>query len=240
MVAVGWASVSLGSAAVKAEAQLLPTAIIDGIVTDTNLVSLGNATVSMVGSTVRVATDDNGRFRIVALHAGSYVLAVHRIGYVPLATALSVSDGDTLRPSFMLRPVVTALDTMVVSAKSLFTRLSEFEYRRKLGVGHFFTAEEIDKRNEVFVADVIRVVPSVSVSERGPVQVAENIRGLAGCPFQIILDGVPMPPRTNLRDLPPPKDLAGIEIYSGPATIPLQYKFGTASCGVILFWTKSG
>jgi hypothetical protein len=239
---------SLGLAATSVEAQSRPTGIIDGIVTDTNLVSLDHATVSIIGSPVRVATGENGRFRIVALHAGSYVIAVHRIGYVPLAVALSVADGDTLRPSFALRQVVTALDTMVVSVKPLATRLSEFEDRRKLGFGHFITAEEIEKRNEVYVADVIRREPSVGIDEHWPfAQVAVNMRGDASiiaipgpCPFQLFLDGVPMPPGTNLMNLPPPRDLAGIEIYSGPATIPLQYKYGTASCGVILFWTKSG
>jgi hypothetical protein len=49
-----------------------------------------------------------------------------------------------------------------------------------------------------------------------------------------------MPPKTDLATLPPPRDLAGIEIYSGAATIPLQYKFGTTFCGVILLWTKRG
>ena len=72
---------------------------------------------------------------------------------MPLAIALSVTAGDTLRPSFVLRPIVTHLDTMVVSEKSFATRMNEFEYRRELGFGHFITAEEIDKRNEVFVAD---------------------------------------------------------------------------------------
>lgn len=237
--------VAVASAA-RIEAQARPTAIIDGIVTDTNLVSLDNAIVSIFGSSVNVATGENGRFRIVGVQAGSYVVNVHRIGYVPLAVALSVAAGDTLRPSFTMRPMVTPLDTMVVSAKTPATSLSEFEERRKLGFGHFITAEEIERRNEVYVADLIRREPSIGIRETPFAQVAENIRGdasifaLRGCPFQIFLDDVALPSPVNLWTLPPPKDLAGVEIYSGAATIPLKYKVGTASCGVILFWTKRG
>jgi hypothetical protein len=49
-----------------------------------------------------------------------------------------------------------------------------------------------------------------------------------------------MPIPTDLNTIPRPSDLAGIEIYSGPATVPAQYLGQRTTCGVILFWTKSG
>jgi hypothetical protein len=56
------------------------------------------------------------------------------------------------------------------------------------------------------------------------------------------LDGVLLPPSTTLDDLPSPKELAGIEFYASPATIPVQYKStsGTGFCGVVLMWRKDG
>ena len=216
--------------------------VIDGLVSDTNLVALGGATVSILGSDVKVSTGDNGRFRITGLRNGNYILAVHRIGYVPVAVAMALAGVDTLRPSFEMRRIATALDTMIVTAKSAVARLQEFERRRSMGEGHFITAADMERSGSVYVADIIRVVPSVGISEkRAGVQIAYNLRPSShSCPFQIFLDGMPMPSGTNLANLPPPKDLAGIEIYSGPATAPLQYSFGDTSCGVILLWTKSG
>ena len=38
--------------------------------------------------------------------------------------------------------------------------------------------------------------------------------------LQILVDGVPMPPRFPLELLPTPKEIAGIEVYDGPATGP--------------------
>jgi hypothetical protein len=215
--------------------------VIDGVVTDTNLVVLGSATVSLLGSGVRVSTGDNGRFRITGLRSGNYILTVNRIGYVPVAVAMALAEQDTLRPSIELRRVVTALDTMIVTSKTTSGRLQEFERRRALGEGHFITAAEIDKRGSILVADILRVVPSVVIAEPRPgekVAVSNRPSGRF-CPFQLFLDGTPMPTSTNLDNLPPPKDLAGIEIYSGAATIPLQYKYGDVFCGVILLWTRS-
>jgi hypothetical protein len=213
--------------------------MIDGVVTDTNLVALGSATISILGSDVHVSTGGNGRFRIVGLRGGNYILAVHHVGYVPVAIAMAVTDRDTVRPSFTMRRITTALDTMVVTAKTLSRRLSEFEDRRRAGFGHFITGDEIERRNAVYIADIIRTVPSVAIDERRMFQqFAINTRN--NCPFNVIVDGLPMVAGTNLMNLPSPKEIAGIEIYSGPATIPLMYQPFVGNCGVILFWTKRG
>jgi hypothetical protein len=232
----------IAACVLPASAQSRPAAgAIDGVVTDTDLVSLADATASILGSSVQVVTGANGRFRILALPAGQYILVVRRLGYAPSSTVLQVAGGDTLRMSFALERIMTALDTVTVTAKRYSMRMTEFEGRRKAGFGQFMTQGEIEKRNGVYVSDLIRTIMSVNVvpSNRGSGHVAISIRG--GCPFQLFLDGVALPTR-NLDDLPSPRDFAGIEVYSGPAQIPLQYKTtgGSGFCGVILFWTKDG
>ncbi|HEX3865876.1 MAG TPA: carboxypeptidase-like regulatory domain-containing protein, partial [Gemmatimonadaceae bacterium] len=77
------------------------TGVIDGTVTDTNLVALGDAVAAIIGSNLRVATGANGKFRIVGLKPGVYILIVSRHGFVPATTRLDVpSNPDTLRVSF--------------------------------------------------------------------------------------------------------------------------------------------
>jgi hypothetical protein len=215
-----------------ADGQARPApATIDGVVTDTGLVSLPDATASILGSTIQVVTGANGRFRIVGLPAGQYILVVRHLGYAPTSTALQAAPGDTLRMSFALTRIATALDTVVVSTKRYSMRMAEFELRRKAGIGHFMTQAEIEARNTVLAADLMRTFMSVHVVETPRGTIPVNYRGK--CQFRVLLDGV----ASSLDNLPTPKDLAGIEVYSGPAQAPIQYKAG---CGIILVWTKGG
>jgi hypothetical protein len=235
--------IGVGAQLAHAQPRLAPGTI-DGLVTDTTLAPLADATVSILGSSIKVVTGRNGRFRILSLPAGQYILVVRHLGNAPVSTALQVAGGDTLHMSFALERIVTALDTVVVATKHYSMRMAEFEQRRRSGFGEFMTQAEIDKRNGVFVSDLLRTFKSVYVLESGFSAVALNRRfapGTRTCAFQVWVDGVLLPPSVNLHDLPAPKALAGIEVYSGPATIPLSYKTTSgAFCGTILVWTKDG
>jgi CarboxypepD_reg-like domain len=243
-------AVLLGAASQTAGAQT-PRALsaIDGAVSDTSLAPLADATASILGSTVHVATDASGRFRILALPAGQYIIVVRRLGYVPVSAVLQVAERDTIRMSFTLRRLVTELDTVVVSAQWRSMRLAEFEEHRKFGQGQFMTQAQIEARNSVDISDLLRTFMSVNVPSAGPV--TNRRAGISmTCPFKYFIDGVSIPtPKNPDTDLPSPKVLAGIEVYANTATIPLQYKtsggdnifrYGGAFCGVILLWTRDG
>ena len=233
-------SLLLGAGFARPQSSPAP-GVIDGVVSDTSLVSLSGASASLVGTSLEVVTGANGRFRIVGLPAGQYILVVRHIGYASSSTVMQVASGDTLRMSFALRPVVNELGTVVVAGKRLSPKMTEFEDRQKLGFGQFMTQAEIGKRNSVFVGDLVRTFQSVDVVPRGLFGEVAVSRRFGRCPFQVFLDGVALPAPVNLKDLPSPKTLAGIELYSGPATIPLEYKTSTGGfCGVILVWTKDG
>jgi hypothetical protein len=213
---------------------------VDGIVTDTNLVALGNAIVSVLGSGVHVTTTTNGRFRIVSLPAGSYYLVVHRVGYVPISVGVQVAANDTLRASFTMSPIANVLDTVITTAKRLTMRLEEFESRRTAGFGTFLTQVDIEKRQAVVFGDLLRAIPSVYVAHgRMFEEFAASTRS-GGCYMNVYVDNVLLPRPTNLFNLPSPKDVAAIEIYPGSATVPLQYKSANSGCGVILIWTRGG
>ena len=210
---------------------------IDGIVTDASLTPLPDASVTILGSNVRVTTGANGRFRIVQLAPGHYVVAVHHLGYSPVSAAVDIAAEDTLRPSFAMAPIANALDTMVVFGKSLSPKLAEFEERRRLGFGHFLTQADIEKRIAVSINDLLLPIPSVMIIADSVLSRRELPARI--CPFVFYQDGVLLH-ESKLSRLPRPSEIAGIEIYSGSATIPLQYKSANTGCGVILIWTKDG
>ena len=209
--------------------------VVDGFVTDTSLVPLADAVASIVGSGIQVVTGANGRFQIHGLPTGRHYLLIRRLGYQPVSTELRIIEGDTVRASFALERIATALDTVVVAAKRRSARLEEFEARRSLGIGQFMTEAEIEKLNVVEIDDLLhRLTPNRTRPARrlGPGAACER--------QQWYLDGVLLPPTMKSDELPSPKDLAGIEFYASPATIPPQYKTisGGGFCGVVLMWTK--
>jgi hypothetical protein len=56
----------------------------------------------------------------------------------------------------------------------------------------------------------------------------------------VFVDNIAMPTPFNLDLLPSPRNLMGIEVYNGAATMPPQFSGMNRGCGVILVWTKDG
>jgi hypothetical protein len=68
---------------------------------------------------------------------------------------------------------------------------------------------------------------------------------VSACYFAVMVDGQMLTPSGNdkavdLRLLPPPEEVHGLEVFSGPSSIPPQ--FGGVGvdkwCGLIAVWTR--
>jgi len=226
-----------------------PTGTIDGAVTDTGLEPLQGAFVSVPGNKLRIGTGPNGRFRITNVPAGQYLVIVKRVGFRPTSAAVDVPATDTLRLSYMLEPVSTTLDPVLIAEKPFSLRLGEFAARRRVGLGEFMTQEEIEAKNTVFSTELFRRFQSINVSPSRTTVLTEwfalsrresGTLSLSACPMSVYLDNVPLPTPFNLDLLPSPRDLAGIEVYAGASTIPPQFAGFNRGCGVILVWTRDG
>jgi hypothetical protein len=224
-----------------------PFGTIDGVVSDSNLVPIHAAFVSVLGTNIRVGTGPNGRFRITKVPSGQYLLIVKRVGYHPTSAVVEVPANDTARLAYTLNQLSQTLDGVVVTEKSLSVRMLEFEMRRRAGSGQFMTQEEIEKRNSVFPTELFRKFLSIDVAPNRNSSITEYYAlskreggnpSLGACPMQVYLDQVPLPTPFNLDLLPSPRDIAGIEVYAGSATIPPQFNGFNRGCGVILVWTK--
>lgn len=229
-------------------AQRTGRGVIDGLVSDDNLVPLQAAFISILGTPLKIGTGPNGRFRITGVPAGSYLVIVKRVGYRPTSGVVEVPSNDTLRLSYTLDKVdAKALETVVVTEKSPSIKMQEFETRRKLGVGEFMTREQIEKHNSVYSTELLRSFKAVYVANdnSGPITQYYALSKREGgnpqvgaCPMQVYVDQVPLPSPFNLDLLPPPRDLAGIEVYAGASTIPPMFNGYDRGCGVVLIWTR--
>ncbi len=226
--------------------------VVDGIVTDTLLRPLGAADVSVVGIGARVVTTENGRFRLLQVPPGQYLLVARRIGYAPTSGIIQVPVSDTLRLAYTLLRSVSSLDTVRVKERRVSLRMAEFEGRRLQGIGQFITQEDIEKRGSREAADFLRNLRGIEVSRltnqafQGTVALSRREGGSVGgdgtgaCAMQVLLDGIVLPRFFNLDLLPSPKLISGIEVYSGAATAPPQFGGTDRRCGLILIWTRDG
>jgi hypothetical protein len=221
---------------------------IDGIVSDTNLVPLQGAFVSVLGTSIRIGTGPNGRFRITKVPAGQYLLIVKRIGFRPTSAVIDVPATDTLRLAYTLEQVgVDVLNPVIVTEKSPSKKMADFEQRRRLGVGQFMDAQQIDAHNSARATEILRNFTTVNVSQDNSTAITKYYAlskreganpQLGACPMQLYVDQVPLPSPFNLDLLPAPREIAGIEVYAGASTIPPQFNGYDRGCGVILVWTK--
>jgi len=139
-------------------------------------------------------------------------------------------------------------------------RMMAFEERRRMGMGRFLTREDLAKRDNALLSDVLRMtgIPLMRRPTRcgGGFSVASNrgtgsIRKLprcggqpmpAGCYMAVYLDGVRLwalgqVDPTNIDSFAP-RDLEGVEVYRGSARAPVEYSGTDHACGVILLWTR--
>lgn len=225
---------------------------IEGVVRDTALRPLFGADVAVIGTNVRLKTGSNGRFRLFQIPYGQYLVVVRQIGYAPTSAILDVAADDTLRLAYTLERSSNVIDTMRVIGTRVSLRMLEFEKRRQSGIGQFITQEYIEKRGSMAVSDFLRNVGGLEVSRLTSEQFQGTIAlsrreggsilgdGAGACPMQVLLDGIVLPRNFNLDLLPSPKQISGIEVYTGPATVPAQFGGVDRRCGVIAVWTRDG
>lgn len=203
---------------------------------------LGDARVLLKGSGHGAFTDSTGHFTIRDAPAGRDTLQVSLIGFAEEQVPLTLKPDHTTRVTLMLSETVLRVEDITVEVQSPrreIGKLSEFWDRQERGLGHFITPQEIEEANPQHGSDLLRMVPGVRVGayQLGQASVSFS-RAREGCEPTYYLDGV-LRQSMHIDDLNR-DDLLAIEVYSGPAETPAQYKFGGRSCGTIVIWTREG
>jgi hypothetical protein len=198
-------------------------------------------------------TDLAGRaaFSIASSHRR---LTLTRLGFQPHVLTLPDASADSLELSAVMTAIpqqLAPVDVRDSASEFVSSRLVGYERRRTIGRGTFITREAIEKKNRVRTIDLFRGYPGFRVVDslydqhiagsRGSKPIARGgLHDLAPCVFRVALDGVLMPWgfQVNMID---PREIHGIEVYSGPATIPAEFATTArdAFCGMVLIWTRS-
>ena len=118
------------------------------------------AAVSIRGRPAVIDTNQQGRFVLTGVPPGEHVMEVRRIGYAPLRHSVTVGQRLTTDVEIGLVPAPVEMEPIVATA----TRVRRLEitgfYERKhwgelTGLGHFITADEIDRWRPSSIADTL-------------------------------------------------------------------------------------
>jgi hypothetical protein len=194
---------------------------------------LEGARVVLVGTALLVSTSSKGEFAFHGLTPGRYVIQASAIGYATLSSPVDVKALETLEVEFETEPSTVRLPDVEVAVKPNLP--ADFARRSVSGGGRYYSRADIEKRAAATVGDLLRTVPGMRVDCRGPICRVQLMRAPRNCPPAFFLDGVPANAETVM--LQPPRDLEGIEVYSGPAETPPELE-RLASCGAIALWTR--
>ncbi|MEJ2217502.1 MAG: TonB-dependent receptor plug domain-containing protein [Gemmatimonadota bacterium] len=201
-------------------------------------------------------TDERGVFEYFAKRGVGIRFAAQRIGYKPNTTPiLFFGKHDFFRVELRLdrnAVLLAPLEVIARSGRRGSIKLANFRYRVLHGQGHYFTREDIEKRNPNRVTDLLAELPGVRLqsSGKGLRRVVHMARTDAtNCPTQIWVDGflINAPgilpagaDNYTIDDVVQPQDVEGIEVYSGLSTVPPEFLNRWAQCGVVAIWTRHG
>jgi carboxypeptidase family protein/TonB-dependent receptor-like protein len=211
-------------------------------------VALAEVKVTLGQRTAIGRTDSTGLFRAEGLEPGNWHAMVRRIGYSEAQVDLQLARGENAF-TVMVDPVADMLtEVNVVEKKRTSIRIADFDARVARGEPNaVITREQIKKRDPISLSQMLRTLPGVQVVDDFGVKLAIASRGavpgrgqtVVACAMRISIDGMMRPPGTSL-DETVPADVYGVEVYYGPARLPMQLAtFRTDKwCGLVAIWTR--
>lgn len=214
-----------------------------GVIRDQLGAPVGGAQISIAGSDMRGETDGLGEFAVTKANVGTLTIRVRRIGFRPDSTTVMVRAGESSPVEIVLTRFAVDLRPVVVNGrKELTGEMAGFYERRSHGFGHFYTREEIEKQNLSNMTDLFRMLPGAHVESRGSFQRVVRFRGSRCAPLTV-LDGMGLFAGEFDLDALDPRSFEGIEVYSGPASVPVRFQGNrniSSSCGTIVLWSRQG
>jgi hypothetical protein len=199
---------------------------------------LGGAQVMVEGTGFRGVTDRDGFLRVEGVPTGARALEVRYLGYGTMRETIAINAGRLTRVLVQLEVSPIPLAEVRVEPRPSRLQLAGFHDRRRVGQGIFLTRTEIDELDPNTMSDLLRRVPGIQLTAVGggssePVARMRN----ASCPIQFVVDGAQLLPTFNI-DQVRLRDVEGVEIYRGTATVPVGFSRGNAHCGLIVIWTR--
>ena len=213
-----------------------------GIVRDTLGGAIQGAQLSIQGTNATAISDAGGEFRFQRVPAGTVVIAARRLGFRPGNATVEHGTAAETVVEIRLAVVPEVLPTVEVRRKPEVSdaRLAGYNARREKRVGHFVTREHLDRTDSPRFADVLRSIPGVVVRPLRGSGGGRTVSIRGNCSPLVFFDGFPSASGAMDLDMVDLSTVEGIEVYSGIATVPVEFLSvqGGERCGVIAIWSR--
>ncbi len=232
------------------------------VVHDSSSRPIAGVAVTIEGKKRTAITDDSGRYVLGDLKPGRSVVSFGAVGFRPVRMQVDIAKSDTTTLDARLLPEGVRLPAVEVKGKEPRGFGAEtFEERRKLGLGRFLDSAFLHRAEGRRLSDVFSGVGDVKIVA-GPVcmgrQVSDCVQDRRAlfainarlqsrdhCFMALIVDGavlfhggdIPWDAAVDINTFTVDR-LHGVEIYSSPGEVPIEFGGTGATCGAILLWNK--
>jgi hypothetical protein len=236
--------------ALPLRAQIIHGTVVDGT-SGATVRGAHIALLNLEGRTLGVAqSDSDGKFALRAPGEGRYVLRATHFAFVHAVTpAFELGAAATVRVEFELAPDPIRFDplTVIAERRQQLLEMAGFYQRQRIGFGKFITRDKIEASHAIYIADVLRRYPGVTLVRHPDSGEPEVIlRGSAMqslCFPSVMIDGMVVrhggAGDVSLESLvPSPDEVEAIEVYPGLAGVPPQLTGMNSPCGALVFWMR--
>jgi hypothetical protein len=162
------------------------------------------------------------------------------------------AQGQPPRPdSAQKRDTAQKLPTTTIKEAQEFLPEAFLRRSRIRGTGKFLTAKDIEQMNPPHTPQLLARVSGGDIRDIGSGNIAivgnrgTRMSMMGSVPNQLCIIGlslndVRIPPGFDLKAIKP-EDIAGLEFYNGPSSIPLELggsMQSDANCGLFVIWLK--
>ncbi len=200
--------------------------------------AIPNVSVFLAGTRWRATTGEDGAYRLTDVAAGTYTLAVSRIGYSKQSQSVTLGAGQDVTVDVALQGAATQLEQVVVTGTVVPTERKAIPTPISV-----ITADQIEEKGYQRVDQVFRGdIPGAMAWDQGPYNYYTqiNIRGassLTGSIVKTYIDGVEVADPYFLETIDP-ASIERIEVLRGPQGSTL---YGSGALGgVMQIFTKHG
>ncbi|MCX6170272.1 MAG: TonB-dependent receptor [Ignavibacteriales bacterium] len=179
---------------------------------------LWGASILVKGTSIGVATEDDGKFKLTQIQSGKVIVMVRYVGYITVEKEVTVLDDKTATVDIILRPTVIEGKEVVVTGQLQGQQAAINQQLSSNSIVNIVSKDKIQELPDQNAAEALARLPGISLQRDGGEGQKVIVRGLSPKYNNITINDEKIPSTdeedrsVDLSSISPDM-LAGIEVY---------------------------